>query len=165
MQRLFEGVPAGGLDDVLDLDAPGRLVQTDTPPVPGRWLERRVAVVLRRPGLHICRLVELHLDSGRPGVAEPQERSARDGLVRGCELDGVVGESRSEVAPELGFSVVAVGARVHQDPGAAEAQLDGQGVSVSVTRDGEETMGTTVAPAPDLRLSQRGAAKQRQTGV
>src|SRR5262244_2634293 len=135
------------VDDVDDARGP---VQQDAPAVPGRRLQRPVAVVLGGP---LGRVADV-LDVDFPGVRvpQPEEGAAFAGLAAAVNLDGVMGDRGTEVRTPLGLAVVAVGPRIGENIDAAVANLYGQRVGVGVRGDAEVPVRSPVAAAPDLGL-------------
>ena len=154
--------PAADLVD--DLERARGPVQPDRAAVPGRRVERQVAVVLCASSSADVADVE---DVDLPGVRvpQPEEGTAVAGLALPVELDGVVRDRRPEVRTPRGLTVVAVGARVGEHVDAAVADLHGQRVGVGVRGDAEISVRAAVAAAPDLRGLRSGRAQQGRPGV
>src|ERR1039458_1737077 len=165
MERRANSVTAGRVNVVHNVDSAMLTIQLDAPTVLRRWFKYLVAVVFGRPVLNGLIFVELHRHSVCHGMADPQERAGREGLVLRSELDGVVAQCRSEVAPPLGLAVVAVSTRIGQDVDSSVANFDRECIRVGVGREREVTVRTRVAATPDLGLVIRLGSKQRQTGI
>ena len=143
-------IVAASFDHIDDVNAARGPVQQHRAAMPGRRVERGVAVVFGGPARDVAVVNHLNLMGLR--MMGPRERATFAGLAPAAEFGGVVRDRRPEIRAPRGLAVVAVGTRVGQDVHARVPDLDRQGVRVGMPGGARVAARAVVTPAPDLIL-------------